>query len=1239
MKANAVRRLRRWSASLLIAALGIGPASAAMPGGSEGTRMYAQEQNESVIIVPAILPWTQMQDAFGARTAMPALKAGAIVLDGELDEWAGYAQARLPDDPVQIELSGWAGEQDLSASVYTAYDADYFYWAAAVRDDVHEPVAGSTMWRGDSVQFAFGLDGAYGPEYAVSLGSGGVEVARFSDGAATGGAELVEAAVARDGGVTSYEVRLPWTAIASGPPSDGRLPFTLLINDNDGAGRRGWIEWTPGIGKAKDPALHAELSLIDPGDNWSMWVEGPRQAVVGEPNTYTVQVVNWSGAPVALAFASDAMNASAAWELPAHASAELSLSYTATAAGVAELDFAVAEAGGPEAVRTVALAAALSAQDIGELLDGLEAELPALELLLTQAEAEGLASDYERVNYTVIADFIGYGRDDIAHGRLPRAQYVAESLRALYDEAEATLNAVLTDTAEPVAAPRYVTGPYTLSGYSFLGDTTVRSSGVTEERPIFFTGYGHFGQVRTDIPKFQDLGANIIQIELGPRDVMVDNRDYLYGYSVHRSGGAEATASYAEGISHSGARSLQLDNASPYQSNVFINVTQTLAVEPDTTYVFSAWVKGEDAHNVWFPGGEGWKKRQSFPSGTYDWTQVTTTYTTGPEATTFPLVLLSENAGTIYIDDLSAVKVGDSVNLVQNPGFEELGGYDPSLEYAVTTTKIDSDIRPVLQRAADHDVAVNLLISPHYFPAWALERWPELNVPNGGGIKYSIFHPKAQAIIEGYLEALIPAVKDYASLHSITLSNEPTYDARVDPYALPAWHAYLSEVYGSDIAELNAAYQSAYADFDEVPMLGVTGANRPTYDYVRFNQNYFASWHEWMADLIHELAPGLPVHAKIMGDPKGSLAWGIDVERFSELSQINGNDNWNYIHEGAKGFMEELSFYDMQASFRTAPVFNSEHHVIADGDGQYVPEQARHVRASLWQSAIHGRSASTFWIWERTYNPAASREGSILHRPDVVAEIGHTNLDLNRLAEEVTAFQHETPRVAILYSTASGVYAPDYHQVLLRAYEALAYSGMKVGFVSERQAAEGALDDYALLVVPRATHVEADTLTAIRAFSEQGGAVLLVGEDALSLRPDGGAADSGHLAAVQAEAVTVASNRTAAQLREDLRPLLAAAAPDRLEVVSAASLLPSGSGAESAGEVSWRSVIVEGRTLLNVIHYGAEPVTAAVIRDGERAVAFDDLLGGDTVGAELTLEPMTPYLLEATDWEALPCNS
>jgi uncharacterized protein YjdB len=1218
-------------------------AAGGFPSAVHGSDLETLSQTEGTIneavygsgTQPVITSWDEFRTSFGRHNHAVALQAGSMVIDGVLDEWGGYAELQLPENSAQIVMSGWTGKDDVSASVYMAYDDQYFYWAAKVTDNVHTPVSDSTMWRGDSIQFAFSPDGTYGPEYAINYMDGQAHLWQFSEGKAVAGADQITAAATQNGHDTFYEVRMPWKTIYSGKPETGVLPFTMLFNDNDGAGRRGWMEWTPGIGKAKSPSLHARIHLVPQTDDWSFWVEGPQEVTIGSTVSYSVYAVNWRSEPRSLHLSSDSPGAQQDITIPGRSTAQVDLPFITGLAGSHELDFTLSEpASGRSEHQTVGITAVMTASEVGAMLNAIAVKLPALEQLLLQCEAQGLSTDYERINYTVIKDFVNYGKDDIAQGRLSRAYYVAVELGKLYDEGQAQLQGYLAGSRTPQSVPRYVSGPTTISGYSFIGNTEVRSSGVTEERPIFFTGYGAFTKVREDVPKFQDLGANIIQIELGPRDVILDKKDFINQYTLTRSGNVNATAAPVAGISHTGDYSLKIANASPTQANVFAQVGQTITVEPNTTYDFKVWVKGENAKNVWFPGGSGLKQRKSFPSGTYDWREVTYQYTTGASEVSYKLVVVSENVGTIYVDDLSVTKAGSTVNLLKNPGFEDLGGYSEDKEYVVSTNKIESDIEQVLARGEENHVAVNLLISPHYFPAWALTKWPELNVANNGFIKFSLFQPMAKAIIEDYLRALIPMVNKYDSLHSITLSNESVYQANKDAYALPAWHDYLGQIYNGDINQLNSVYKTSYSSFTEVPMPANVSATADSYDYVMFNQDYFARWHEWMAGIIHELAPNLPVHAKIMGDPRGSLSWGVDIERFSELSQINGNDNWNYINEGPKGFMEELSFYDLQASFKQAPVFNSEQHLIADGDKMYTPEQAKHVRSALWQSAIHGRSGSTMWIWERTYDESSSREGSILHRPDAVAAAGRTGLDLNRLAKEVTAFQNEHPQAAILYSVAAGVFSGDYSNMMLRSYEALSYSGHKAGFISEKQVKNGGLGAYKLLIVPYATRVDPATLTGIKQFIESGGRVLLIGSHALELEPHGAEQSASDRDYIFAHADKIsAADWTAAQLRTFLLPILQSIDPMHMLLVEPAS-------GELPYNVEWRSVNYGGRKLLNAVNYGPSPVTAAIRSGDKQATGLTNLITGETEQLKtVELQPLTPYLFTVDSMESIPGGS
>ncbi|MNF19435.1 hypothetical protein D3C80_2242310 [compost metagenome] len=62
---------------------------------------------------------------------------------------------------------------------------------------------------------------------------------------------------------------IPWSALlpagtTAAPGSD--FGFSLLINDDDGSGRRGWMEYMGGIGSSKDPDAFGDLLLVNMPD-------------------------------------------------------------------------------------------------------------------------------------------------------------------------------------------------------------------------------------------------------------------------------------------------------------------------------------------------------------------------------------------------------------------------------------------------------------------------------------------------------------------------------------------------------------------------------------------------------------------------------------------------------------------------------------------------------------------------------------------------------------------------------------------------------------------------------------------------------------------------------------------------------------------------------------------------------------------------------------------------------------
>jgi len=1140
-------------------------------------------------------------------------------------DWSVQSGMSLPARGTeQVFIDNWSGPDDLSANIKFAYDEDHLYLYAQVKDDKHAALAGSEMWRGDSIQIAFSADGVnYGSEIGLAHVNGQGQVQRWREGQAVQGVDTINLETARMEAdkLTTYQASIPWKAILKEKPTDFAY-FELLINQSDGTNRRGYMEWNGGIGRGKDATLFGTMELIDENADWSMWIGGKSTVVTDTPQNYKLNIPNYSNGELTLTVSIPSIGLEEEVTIPTDKAYVKEFELVFTTSGTETISVMVTEMGSQN-IKTQQFKVLVNPNPINleSRFNLLEARLPLLSHKLDQAKALQIPIDYEMVKYTVLKNFIQYGRDDINHQFLQRAAYVADQLEKLFEEAEQQLEHYFNETAQAFDVPRYVTGRPDIEGFSFMADTVSTANPEKVKRPTFFIGYGHFAQVRKDISQFKDYGANIIQIEIGPQSV-IQKPDELIKWDVRNSGNIDANAEITDSEFHSGTSSLHITNATQQGPNKFLRVVQTVNVKPNTTYQLSAWVKGDKVKSTWFGGGPNWSIRQSFPTGTYDWREVTRQFTTAENQTKFELMILTEDAiGAVWVDDLTLIEVGSSTNLVTNGDFESPLQPEQVAKWKVSTNAIENNIIKVLDEAAEHDIAVTLLISPHYFPAWALSKWPELKNNQTGFIKYNIHHPIARELIKDYLNALIPLVKDKPALHSITLSNEPVYQAHLDNTQLEQWQTYLEQIHVS-IARLNEVNSTEYTSFSNVPIPALNAKTPLAYDWIQFNNQLFSSWHVWMADIVREVTEDVPLHVKMM--MTNELPWGIDPEQFSELSDINGNDGTNYLSEGKQGFLKQSRYYDLQSSLKKAPVFNSEDHIIRDGDVQYIPGQAIHTSANMWQGGIHGRNATTIWVWERTYEENDFK-GSVLHRPDVVAGIGKVNLDLNRLAEEVTAFQNEQTEAVILSSQASRFYSSNYEKATTASYEAASLSGVKVGFVTEKQIANGSLLGKKVLIVPDATHVYSSTLEEIKQFAEAGGKVLLVGTNALKYNEHNEEQLVEKRQAIIELATTVHSAIGAELLRTQLLPILTQ------QNMLAVKLFDVATG-ELVSDVEWRSVMYEGKRLINIINLSSEIKNIEVEVNDVKIHSWINVINGELgSSSEVKLESFVPILIEVNE--------
>lgn len=545
---------------------------------------------------------------------------------------------------------------------------------------------------------------------------------------------------------------------------------------------------------------------------------------------------------------------------------------------------------------------------------------------------------------------------------------------------------------------------------------------------------------------------------------------------------------------------------------------------------------------------------------------------------------------------------------------------------SINTPVIDG-LRSTLDRAQRAGVGIALLISPHYFPQWMMDKYPELkNQTTGFSGGFSRHVPVGQQFLQRYITELLTPLKGHPALQSICLSNESMCSENPNTFAVQDWHTWLRTRHG-DIAILNRRWGTQYASFDDVPLCDPTEkAVRETpcaqwVDYVRFNQEFFAQWHAMLAAAVHAVDPKLPVHAKVMQPSllnDNDKFHGADADLFASFGEINGNDSMNFYEPSgrfAQSWLINAMGNDLQRSAKDAPVFDSENHIILDGETRDIP--ASHVRAALWQQAVHGQSATTIWVWERSDDPKNAVYGNIMHRPAGVETVGQVNYDLNRCADEITALQQAPAQIQLLMSTSAAIWSRSQQGAALeKLYTALAFTGLQLRFITERELEAGTLPTAPVVMVPGgATHLSEAALCTLRRYH---GRLVAVGNGHLLRLDEYNRPHANPLALTE----RIANDTSWETLWQAILPRLAAWQDQ-----------PAVQVRDAAGKpiwgVEWRCVQTAQGIVVNLCNYRADAVNIQLIH-GNKPVTALDLLTGATARGHITLSPLQTQLLRIT---------
>lgn len=173
------------------------------------------------------------------------------------------------DDPAQVTSLAindpnkaylhWRDTDDLSARVWLAWADDALLLKVVVTDDKHfQPYSGAGVWQGDNVQFVLSSKGDLWELGLTHMAEGKTEVycwaaPKGADAAKAAKAISLETARDEQAKTTTYLARIPLAAFGIADKGNtSELRFNLIVNDNDGEQRKGFIAVAPGLGIDRD---------------------------------------------------------------------------------------------------------------------------------------------------------------------------------------------------------------------------------------------------------------------------------------------------------------------------------------------------------------------------------------------------------------------------------------------------------------------------------------------------------------------------------------------------------------------------------------------------------------------------------------------------------------------------------------------------------------------------------------------------------------------------------------------------------------------------------------------------------------------------------------------------------------------------------------------------------------------------------------------------------------------------
>ena len=430
----------------------------------------------------------------------------------------------------------------------------------------------------------------------------------------------------------------------------------------------------------------------------------------------------------------------------------------------------------------------------------------------------------------------------------------------------------------------------------------------------------------------------------------------------------------------------------------------------------------------------------------------------------------------------------------------------------VNTNALDN-FRTVADLCLAADTPLDFHLCAHYMAGWAKANSPESRHCDNHFMGFCVHDPYMVGVITDFQSRAAALTKDHPGLLAYCLTNEPgSRDVSKCRHLRTVWRDWLAARYGT-VERMNDLWVANYVSFADVEM--PTWPSLPKtprgLEFVRCNRKAFADFHESLVKAVKSVAPGVPLHSKLLidtslGSPDtksryGFPFWSNDGMRFAEMFDFLDHDGVYFPEPKGKwpnrwGSHQMAS--DFLRSFADKPLMNTENHILPD-KSEWMSVSPVHCYSALWQEAIHGLRMSAQWCWQRGTSKEPVFSGLAQSRPECLEAMGRCMLDLARLSDELVPIQSEPPTVLMMWSLSSMVLGTKHSG----CYTAASFLGEPLGFVTEeflaRYLKDGVmrrpLENARVILLPGVTHLPDESVAALKRLEESGIKILAIGAE------------------------------------------------------------------------------------------------------------------------------------------------